>query len=539
MQASKIEMSGRSLIGFREGAETSDVFYAVDPTTGLDLQPGFTSASAEEVETAARLADEAFDAFRRISGRERGAFLLKIAANIEAIASEVIERAGKETALPPGRLQSETARTCGQLRLFAQVAEEGSWVNARIDRADPERKPLPKPDIRSMLRPLGPVVVFGASNFPLAFSVAGGDTASALAAGNPVIVKAHPAHPGTSELVGRAIQASARECGLPEGVFSLLFDAGTRVGCELVKHPLIKAGGFTGSHRAGRALMDLAAARHEPIPFFAEMGSTNPVFILPAALRERRETLAAGLHSSFTLGGGQFCTKPGMVFVPRGGDAAAFARKLSELVTSSPSFHLLTRGISSSYESAVSNRKAAPAAKLLAEGSRASVGFTANSALFETDAASFLKSDFDDEIFGPTTLLVHHSSREEILAIARSLEGHLTATIHGTDEDLKEFADLVGILERKVGRLLFNGFPTGVEVTHAMVHGGPYPATSDGRSTSVGSQAIFRFARPVCYQGFPDSALPDELKNGNPLGIWRMLDGTMTRDAVPAPPNRT
>jgi 2,5-dioxopentanoate dehydrogenase len=539
MQASKIEMSGRSLIGFREGAETSDVFYAVDPTTGLDLQPGFTSASAEEVETAARLADEAFDAFRRISGRERGAFLLKIAANIEAIASEVIERAGKETALPPGRLQSETARTCGQLRLFAQVAEEGSWVNARIDRADPERKPLPKPDIRSMLRPLGPVVVFGASNFPLAFSVAGGDTASALAAGNPTIVKAHPAHPGTSELVGRAIQASARERGLPEGVFSLLFDAGTRVGCELVKHPLIKAGGFTGSHRAGRALMDLAAARHEPIPFFAEMGSTNPVFILPGALRERREALAAGLHSSFTLGGGQFCTKPGMLFLPQGGDAAAFARKLSELVTSSPSFHLLTRGISSSYDSAVSNRKAAPAAKLLAEGSRASVGFTANSALFETDAASFLKSDFDDEIFGPTTLLVHHSSREEILAIAQSLEGHLTATIHGTDEDLKEFADLVAILERKVGRLLFNGFPTGVEVTHAMVHGGPYPATSDGRSTSVGSQAIFRFARPVCYQGFPDSALPDELKNGNPLGIWRMLDGTMTRDTVHAPPNRT
>jgi alpha-ketoglutaric semialdehyde dehydrogenase len=531
MQASKLELSGRSLIGFREGEGAGDLFYAVDPTTGLDLQPGFSSASAEEIELAARLAEEAFVMYRQISGRERGAFLRKIAANIEAITSDLIERAGKETALPAARLQSETARTCGQLRLFAQVAEEGSWVNARVDPADPERKPLPKPDIRSMLRPLGPVVVFGASNFPLAFSVAGGDTASALAAGNTVIVKAHPAHPGTSELVGRAIRKSVRECGLPEGVFSLLFDAGTRVGTELVRHPLIKAGGFTGSHRAGRALMDLAAARPKPIPFFAEMGSTNPVFILPGALREKNDAIAAGLHSSFTLGGGQFCTKPGMVFVPDGAEAAALTRKLAELVTASPSFHLLTRGISSSYDSAVTNRKTASGAKLLAEGSRAATGFTANSALFETDAASFLKSDFDDEIFGPTTLLVHHSNREQALAIARSLEGHLTATIHGTEQDLEEYSDLIAILERKVGRLLFNGFPTGVEVTHAMVHGGPYPSTSDGRSTSVGSQAIFRFARLVCYQGFPDRALPDELKNGNPLGIWRMLDGTMTRDA--------
>ena len=255
MQASKLELSGRSLIGFREGAGAGDVFYAVDPTTGLDLQPGFTSASADEIEAAARLAEDAFDKYRQTSGRERGAFLRKIAANIEAIATYLIERAGTETALPAARLQSETARTCGQLRLFAQVAEDGSWVNARVDRPDPERKPLPKPDIRSMLRPLGPVVVFGASNFPLAFSVAGGDTASALAAGNTVIVKAHPAHPGTSELVGRAIQKSVRECGLPEGVFSLLFDAGTRVGTDLVKHPLIKAGGFTGSHRAGRTAL--------------------------------------------------------------------------------------------------------------------------------------------------------------------------------------------------------------------------------------------------------------------------------------------
>src|SRR5579864_1121693 len=281
------KISGRSLIGFREGAGRGESLYAWNPTTGEKLQPGFISATADEVEQAVQLAAEAFHRYSHTSGRERGAFLRKIAAKIEAITPDIVERAGLETALPPARLQSETARTCNQLRLFAQVAEEGSWVNARIDHGEPDRKPLPKPDIRSMLRPLGPVVVFGASNFPLAFSVAGGDTASALAGGNTVIVKAHAAHPGTSELVGRALQKSARECGLPEGVFSLLFDAGTQVGTTLMKHPLVKAGGFTGSRVAGRILMDVAASRPEPIPFYAEMSSTNPVFILPGALRER------------------------------------------------------------------------------------------------------------------------------------------------------------------------------------------------------------------------------------------------------------
>lgn len=524
------KLSGKSLIGFREGAGAGEVFYAANPATGEQLQPGFASATAEEVELAVTLAAKAFETYRRVPGRERGAFLRKIAEQIESVAGDVIERAAQETALPQARLQGEIARTCGQLRLFAQVVEEGSWVQARIDRAAPERKPLPKPDIRSMLRPLGPIVVFGASNFPLAFSVAGGDTASALAAGNPVIFKAHPAHPGTGELVGRAIQQSVRECGLPEGVFSLLFDAGVQVGTALVKHPQIKAGGFTGSRAAGRALMDIAAARAEPIPFYAEMSSTNPVFILPGALRERADAIAAGLHGSFTLGAGQFCTKPGVVFVPKVSEADAFARKLQELVNGAAPFHLLTRTIHSSYGSAIAARK--KDAKLVAAGRAAEedASFAACSALFETDAGSFLESDLDAEIFGPTTLLVRNSGREQLLAIARGLEGHLTATIHGTEDDLREFADLLAILENKVGRLVFNSFPTGVEVTHAMVHGGPYPATSDGRSTSVGSQAIVRFARPVCYQGFPDSALPDALKDANPLGIWRMFDGEMTRD---------
>jgi 2,5-dioxopentanoate dehydrogenase len=520
------KLSGRSLIGFRQGAGSGDPLYARDPATGQQLQPGFIPATAEEVDRAVQLAAAAFDQYSRTSGRERGAFLRKIADRIEAIRGDIVERAVRETALPAARIEGETARTCYQLRLFAQVAEEGSWVNARIDHADPERKPLPKPDIRSWMRPLGPVVVFGASNFPLAFSVAGGDTASALAGGNTVIVKAHAAHPGTSELVGRALQESVRECDMPEGVFSLLFGHGSQIGIALMKHPRVRAGGFTGSRTAGRILMDVAASRPEPIPFYAEMSSTNPVFLLPGALRERAENIASGLHASFTLGAGQFCTKPGMVFVGKGSDADKFASKLGELVVGSTHFHLLTEAIHSSYDSAVTKRKADPAVAVLAEKPTSpSTGFSANPAVFETDADAFLGSDLDAEIFGPTTLLVRHSSREQILEIARSLEGHLTATIHGTEQDLHEFADLIAILETKVGRLIFNGFPTGVEVTHAMVHGGPYPSTSDGRSTSVGTQAIFRFTRLVCYQGFPDSALPDELKESNPLGIWRMVDG--------------
>jgi len=349
--------------------------------------------------------------------------------------------------------------------------------------------------------------------------------------GNTVIVKAHAAHPGTSELVGRAIQESVRECGLPEGVFSLLFGSGPQIGTALMKHPLVRAGGFTGSRTAGRILMDVAASRPEPIPFYAEMSSTNPVFILPGALRDRGENIATGLHGSFTLGAGQFCTKPGMVFLPQGAEADAFAQKLQQLVGGSTRFHLLTKAIHTSYDSAITARKNETSVKLVAEGPQAAAdqSFAVTPALFETDAKSFLGSHLDTEIFGPTTLLVRHSSRDQVLAIARGLEGHLTATIHGTEQDLRDFADLIAILENKVGRLVFNGFPTGVEVTHAMVHGGPYPSTSDGRSTSVGSQAIFRFTRLVCYQGFPDSTLPESLQNGNPLGIWRMVDGEMTR----------
>ena len=532
-----MKLSGQSIIGFHAGATTKEVFHATNPRTGERLEPGFFSATAEEVNQAVLLANQAFAAYSRTSGREKATFLRAIAANIEGISAELIDRAEQETALPKARLQGETARTCGQLRLFAQVAEEGSWVMARIDRANAERKPAPKPELRSMLRPLGPVVVFGASNFPLAFSVAGGDTASALAAGNPVIVKAHSAHPGTSELVGQAVQEAVRQCNLPEGVFSLLFGRGAQIGVALMKHPLVKAAGFTGSRSAGRQLMDTAASRPEPIPFYAEMSSTNPVFILPGALRERADAIAAGLHASFTLGAGQFCTKPGMVFLPEGAGAPGFVDKLQQSVNDSAPFYLLTGGIRSAYEASIADRKARHGVKLVAEKSTASNGqLGVGAALFSTDGQTFLKDpELAGEIFGPATLLVRHANRDEMLEAARDLEGHLTATIHGTEQDLREFSDLVAILENKVGRLVINGFPTGVEVSHAMVHGGPYPSTSDGRSTSVGSQAIFRFSRPICYQDFPDASLPKELKNENPLHIWRMVDGEMTRETVLQP----
>src|SRR5271169_1691050 len=392
---SMANLSGKSIIGFREGEGKGEPLYATNPRNGQRLQPGFVPATHDEIELAVRLASEAFPVYSRIPGRERGEFLRRIAAKIESISAEIVDRAGQETALPPARLQGETARTCGQLRLFAEVAEEGSWVSARIDHADPDRKPAPKPDIRSMLRPVGPVVVFGASNFPLAFSVAGGDTASALAGGNPVIVKAHAAHPGTSELVGQMVREAVRECGMPEGVFSLLFGSGAQIGTALMKHPLVKAGGFTGSRAAGRVLMDVAAARPEPIPFYAEMSSTNPVFILPGALRERGETIAAGLHTSFTMGAGQFCTKPGMVFLAECNEAASFTEKLRLLVAGSTPFHLLTRMIHSSYDSALAARKTDAGVALVAEAPKVAehAGFAVNSALFETDADTFLGSN--------------------------------------------------------------------------------------------------------------------------------------------------
>jgi alpha-ketoglutaric semialdehyde dehydrogenase len=484
------------------------------------------------VERAAHLAAKAFTSYSRASGKEKAVFLREIAKRLEGITDALVIRTNQEAGLAEARIRSEAARTVFQMRLFADVVEEGSWVRARLDKGDAERKPT-KPDLRSMWRPLGPVVVFGASNFPLAYSVAGGDTASAFAAGNPVIVKAHPAHPGTSELVAAEILAAARACGMPEGIFSLLFDAGTEVGTALVKHPLVRAVGFTGSQRGGRALMNLAAARPAPIPVFAEMGSTNPVFILPGALAARGEQIAEGLHGSVTLGAGQFCTKPGMVFLPGGKEAKDFSQSLSKRMGESSAQVMLTPQIQSAYAGLVGARSKISKVALAAEGESAAgePGVRGVPAMFTVEAGDFLREpELGEEVFGPATLVVSCGSREQMMEIARGLHGHLTATLHGTDEDLREYRELVEILEQKAGRLVFNGFPTGVEVGHAIVHGGPHPATSDGQSTSVGSQAIYRFARPVCYQNFAGAALPDELKDGNPLGIWRMKDGVRVKD---------
>lgn len=528
-----MELKGRSIIGWASGAAGGREFTAINPATAQAVQPSYVCASPDEVNRAVQLAAQAFEKYRRLSGKEKGAFLREIAKGIEGIADALAVRTSQESGLPEGRIRSETGRTVFQLRLFAGLVEEGSWVRARLDRPDAARKPIPKPDLRSVWRPLGPVAVFGSSNFPLAFSVAGGDTASALAAGNPVIVKAHSAHPGTSEMVGEVIRAAARTCKMPEGIFSLIFGAGAEVGMALVKHLLVKAVGFTGSQSGGRALMDAAAARPEPIPVYAEMGSTNPVFLLPGALAARAEQIAEGLHGSVTLGAGQFCTKPGMVFVPAGPGAENFAKGLRQRMSGSPAQVMLTPQIHSAFTKLVATRAKQSSVAVVAEGGGSSgvPGARGTATLFATEARDFLRNPgLAEEIFGPSAIVVSCANRAEMLEIARGLEGHLTATVHGTEDDLREFHDLIEILEQKVGRLVFNGFPTGVEVGHAMIHGGPYPATSDGRSTSVGTQAIYRFVRPVCYQNFPSAALPDELKDGNPLHIWRLVDGSLTKD---------
>jgi NADP-dependent aldehyde dehydrogenase len=534
-QKTELNLRGYSIIGGQSLETGGAEFRGVDPTTGAQLEPAYRCASLADLNRAADLAEEAFVVYRKLPGRERARFLRSIADGIEAIVPELVERAHRETALPEARLKGEAARTFNQLRLFAQVIEEGSWVNARIDPAQPDRKPLPRSDIRSMLIGLGPVAVFGASNFPLAFSVAGGDTAAAFAAGNPVIVKAHHAHPGTSEMVGQVIARSVRECGLPSEMFALLFGAGSEIGAALVDHPKVKAVGFTGSLAAGKALMQRAAARPEPIPCFMEMSSVNPLFVLPEALHARGAQIATGLFGSFTLGVGQFCTKPGLIYLPRNADADALVAEVKALVEKASPSPMLTAGISKSYRSGIASRKKNGRVNTVAQAScEGANDWHTAPALLEIDAADLLANpELSTEVFGPAALVIRYESREQLIELAGEIEGQLTATLHGTDADLAAFADLVAILERKAGRLIVNGFPTGVEVCHAMVHGGPYPATSDSRATSVGTYSIYRFVRPVCYQDFPQAALPDELKDQNPLGIMRLVDGVLTRDAVP------
>lgn len=522
-----MKLAGLSFIGNRRGGRGGKTFTGVNPADGTALPGEFHSASMAEVDAAGQLAGKAFTVYSQWSGARRAAFMNRIAELLESVAKEIVARAQQETALAEARLQGELVRTCFQLRQYGQAAASGLCAGARIDHADPNRKPQPKPDLRSMLVPVGPVVVFGASNFPLAYSVAGGDTASALAAGCPVIVKAHPAHPGTSELVANAVVQAAQECGAPEGVFLMLYDAGFEVGAALVKHPLVKAVGFTGSRRGGRVLMDLAAARPEPIPVYAEMSSINPVFILGGALEQRAEEIATGLHGSVTQGVGQFCTNPGLVLVEAGAGAKKFLTKLEGLMAVTAPGTMLTAGICSAYESGVAVFAKTPGVRrVVAPAKSDTAKAQAGATLFVTDAGTFLVNHtLMNEVFGPSTLVVECASREQMLEAARRLEGQLTATVHANAEELSGRRDLIDEVMTKAGRLVYNSFPTGVEVVHAMTHGGPYPATSDGRSTSVGTRAIERFLRPVSFQNYPDALLPAELQEANPLKIRRLVDG--------------
>ena len=485
------------------------------------------------MDQAARAAEAAFEAYAALAPARRAAFLRQIAEELVALGDPLLERAQSETGLPRPRLEGERARTANQARLFADLVEEGSWVEARVDRAQPDRKPLPKPDVRRMLLPLGPVAVFGSSNFPLAFSVAGGDTVSALAAGCPVVVKAHPAHPGTSELAARAILAAARATGMPDGVFSMLHGPSAEVGQALVAHPVIQAVGFTGSFRGGKALVAAGAARSQPIPVYAEMGSANPVFVLPDALATRGEEIARALAASVTLGSGQFCTNPGLAFVAE--PAEAFVGQLGTALAATPAGTMAHAGIKRAYDEALTHVSAlagvAVAARAAASGAHAST--EAQAALVVTDADTFAAQErLGEEIYGPASVAVRCRSENELLAAAARLPGHLVATVHATERDLEAHPALLRLLARKAGRIVLNGVPTGVEVTHAMHHGGPWPATSDARATSVGTAAILRFARPVCFQDVPDAALPEELRDGNPRGIWRLLDGNLSRQPV-------
>ncbi|HYZ67407.1 MAG TPA: aldehyde dehydrogenase (NADP(+)) [Mycobacterium sp.] len=500
-----------------------------NPSTGQDLEPGYPYGDNSHVDAACSAAAEAFAAYRSTTSEQRAQFLEAIAATIDAIRDDVVARAVAESGLPEPRITGEVGRTTGQLRLFADVLREGSWNGARIDPALPGRQPLPRPDIRQRSIPVGPIAVFGASNFPLAFSVAGGDTASALAAGCPVVVKAHDAHPGTSELIGRAITEAVADAGLPAGTFSLLFGSGPELGIALVTDPRIKAVGFTGSRTAGTALVAAAAGRPEPIPVYAEMSSINPVFLLDGALSSRGADLGRAFVASLTMGSGQFCTNPGLVIAVDGPGLEAFLAAARDAVAQSPATPMLTAGIASNYAAGVDTLSGE--ADLIVRGEAAENQTACRAALFATDATSFLGSErLQAEVFGASSLIVRCTDAAEMRTVAQNIEGQLTATVHAAESDYDDARQLVPLLELKAGRILFDGWPTGVEVGHAMVHGGPYPATSDSRSTSVGSRAIERFLRPVCYQNFPKALLPSAIADSNPDHLWRRIDGRLTKD---------
>jgi len=520
-----MSLTGELLIDGGARAGTGGPITAIDPSTGGALPVAFGGATVADLDEACALAAAAFGPYRATAPEARAQFLETIAAKIEAIGDDLIVRAMAETGLPRPRLEGERGRTIGQLRMFAGVLRDGGWLEARIDPAQPDRKPMARPDLRLRNVPLGPVAVFGASNFPLAFSVAGGDTASALAAGCPVVVKAHPAHPGTSELVGRAIQAAVAEAGLPAGVFALLHDSGIAISQGLVADARIKAAGFTGSRRAGLALLAVAQGRPEPIPVYAEMSSINPVLLLPNALKARGAAIAPDFVAALTQGAGQFCTNPGLLLAIDGPELDAFLAATAEVIAKAPAGQMLTPGICKAYAGGVHALETTAGVVSVAQGLEGGHG-QGRAALFSVDAATFLATPhLQDEVFGAASLVVRAKDLAELLAVLAALEGQLTIAMHMDEADTDLARALLPTLELKAGRVLVNGFGTGVEVGHAMVHGGPFPSTSDSRTTSVGSLAIFRFLRPVSYQNLPAALLPPELQDGNPLGIARRVDG--------------
>ena len=525
-----LSLTGHNYIGGERRAAGTVEHKSLDASSGEALPYTFVQATPEEVDAAAQAAATAYPVYRNLSAARRAEFLEAIADELDALGDEFVALVTRETALPAGRIQGERGRTSGQMRLFAKVLRRGDFYGARIDRALPDRQPLPRPDLRQYQIGVGPIAVFGASNFPLAFSTAGGDTASALAAGCPVVFKAHSGHMATAECVADAIIRAAEKTGMPKGVFNMIFGSG--VGEALVKHPAIQGVGFTGSLKGGRALCDLAAARPQPIPVFAEMSSVNPVVILPNALKVRGATIAKDLAGSVVLGCGQFCTNPGLVIGIRSAEFSEFVAGLADAIGAQPAQTMLNAGTLRSYAGGLAQLNAHAKVTHLAGNEQA--GNQAQPQLFKADVSMLLEGDhlLQEEVFGPTTIVVEVADRDELTRALQSMHGQLTATLIAERDDLLAFRDLLPLLEVKAGRVLLNGYPTGVEVSDTMVHGGPYPATSDARGTSVGTLAINRFLRPVCYQNYPDEVLPEALQNANPLGIQRLVDGVHSRDAL-------
>ncbi len=522
-------ITGKNHIGNLLSSIGNITFKTFNPQTNLENEVVYSEASPIEIEKAVELAAEAFNSFKSISGLKKSDFLNEIANEIEALGDELIQTYCAETGLPEGRAIGERGRTIFQLRSFANLVKEGSWVEATIDTADLNRQPIPKVDIRKMLVPLGPIVVFGASNFPLAYSTAGGDTAAAFAAGCPVIVKSHPMHAGTGELVASAIIKAAEKTEMPNGVFSNLNSSGIEVGISLVNNPMVKAVGFTGSIRGGRALYDMAAKRPEPIPVFAEMGSVNPVIILPKAAKNKGEHWAKIYAGSITMGSGQFCTNPGLILGLEGPDLNNFIKILSNEIVKIEPTCMLHPNIIGAYESNKS---------IMLEQKGIQTAATVNNEVSKNygrqiittvEGDTFLaNTNLHQEVFGPFSMVVQCENMAQLETIISKLEGQLTGTILAEDEELLNYTSIVGVLQNRVGRIIFNGVPTGVEVCSAMVHGGPYPASTDSRFTAVGINSIKRWVRPFSFQSWPNELLPDELKNENPLGISRLVDGVQT-----------